>query len=538
MGPFAPAVTTPSGAPWASQSCGEATIVMDRTGRTESSGRAVDMTGGHGVPGDTTRIPGADRMAAADAILWRIEHDPVLRSTVTSVSRLDRSPDPKRLRRRIENMVVEVPRMRQVVAEPPLGVGTPHWRPAPDFDLDYHLRRVRLAGHARFDEVLDFAARQAMAGFDRVRPLWEFTVVEDVEGGAAWIQRFHHAVTDGLGGMQLALGMLDLDRPGQHPAEHSALAGEGGSAEGHRSGTVGSTSPGRPGAGAGVRARGNGLDRAVALPWLVGSAALRVGRRPARALAELAGTVRWGARLLAPVSSPLSPIMRARSTRLAFAAFDVDLLRLHAAARAVACSLNDAFVTAVGTGLGRYHEALGHPVTRLRVTLPMSIRRLGDPLTGNRFTPVRFEVPVAPPDPATLVPVVASLVRQWRQGPALGLSDALAIPLSTLPTPLLAGVFGSLLRNVDFVATNVPGLQAPSYVAGARVVRQYAFAPPSGAALNVAMLSHGGHCCIGVNMDPAAIGDPELLVRSLRQGFNEVLALVPAAPAAPEGVEG
>lgn len=437
--------------------------------------------------------PGAgERMGPADAILWRMEHDPVLRSTVTSVSRLDRAPDAGRLRRRVEEV--------------------------------HHLRWVRLPGRASFDDVLDFAAREAMAGFDRARPLWEFTVVEDVDGGAALVQRFHHALTDGLGGMQVALEFVDHDRRGRrHGVDGQAPGGARGEDRwgAHRaSATAGGHR--RPA----LAVLGWGVAGAAAVPRLAGEV-VRAVRDPLGSLTGMVGALRWGARLLAPVSAPLSPVMRGRGTRLAFAAFDVDLPRLHAAARIAGGSLNGAFVTAVAAGLRRYHQAEGRPVARLRITLPMSTRRPGDPLTVNRFTPVRFEVPVVPADPAALVPAVASLVRQWRQGPALGLSDALAVVLSALPTPALAEVFGSMLRNVDFVATNVPGLRASSYLAGARVVRQYAFAPPSGAAVNVAMLTHVDQCCIGVNMDPAAVGRPALLVRSLREGFDEVLALVP-----------
>jgi lactate dehydrogenase-like 2-hydroxyacid dehydrogenase len=99
-----------------------------------------------------------------------------------------------------------------------------------------------------------------------------------------------------------------------------------------------------------------------------------------------------------------------------------------------------------------------------------------------------------------------------------------------LPSPAVTQVFGSMLRNVDFVATNVPGLPVPAYLAGAELLRQYAFAPPSGAALNVALLSHVGHCCIGVNIDRAAIADPDLLVSCLQEGFDEIIvhAVAPA----------
>lgn len=472
--------------------------------------------------------PTSERMGPADSILWRIQHDPVLRSTVTAVAVLDRAPDPALLRRRVGEAAARVVRLRQVVAEPVLAVGSPRWVVAADFDVDYHLRRVRLPAPTSLQDVFDYAARETMSGFDHTRPLWEVTVVDEVDGGAAVVLRFHHAVTDGIGGLRLALTILDGDR-GASP--HGG-GGRPDLPERPRSGR-------HPPAAGARRTLGNLLGTArEAAGWgaqlpqhsvhLAGDA-LRAARHPLGTVNAVAGALRGGAHLLAPTSAPLSPLLRGRSTGLRFAAFDVDLGRLHAAARSLGGTVNDVFVAAVAGGLRHYHEDLGRPVGRLRITLPVSIRRPGDPSIANRFAPVRFSVPLVA-DPAALVRVVARLVRPWSDGPGLGLADALSVALNALPTPVLSSVFGSLLRSVDFVATNVPGLAGPVYLAGAEVRRLYAFAPPSGAAVNVALVTHAGIGCIGVDMDPAAVGDPSLLVGNLRQGFDEVLQLAPPAP--------
>jgi hypothetical protein len=228
--------------------------------------------------------------------------------------------------------------------------------------------------------------------------------------------------------------------------------------------------------------------------------------------------------------------MLSRGIMLSFAAFDVDFARLRESGRRGHGSLNDAFITAVVAGLRRYHEAHGAPLPSLRMTLPISIRSEQDPVGGNRFTPVRFEIPLGQPRPADMVPVISGLVREWRTGPALSLTDTLAIALNGLPTQAVTAVFGSMLKNVDFIATNVPGLPVRAYLAGAELLRQYAFAPPSGASVNVALLSHVGHCCIGVNIDRAAIPDTEVFVACLEEGFEEVMTLAGAPKRAGSGV--
>jgi hypothetical protein len=85
-----------------------------------------------------------------------------------------------------------------------------------------------------------------------------------------------------------------------------------------------------------------------------------------------------------------------------------------------------------------------------------------------------------------------------------------------------------MLKHVDFLASDVPGVTVPLYLAGARVTSWYAFGPTIGASVNVTLMSYEDRCCIGINIDTGAVPDPDVLVASLREGFAEVLALVPA----------
>ena len=119
-------------------------------------------------------------MSDSDALMWNIEKDPLLRSTIVTVLFFDRAPDWPTLVARIERGSWLIPRMRQRVATPILRMGPPHWSGDPHFDLMYHLRRVRVC-EPTDDAVLDLARTAAMAGFDRSRPLWEYTLVEGLE---------------------------------------------------------------------------------------------------------------------------------------------------------------------------------------------------------------------------------------------------------------------------------------------------------------------------------------------------------------------
>ena len=82
-----------------------------------------------------------------------------------------------------------------------------------------------------------------------------------------------------------------------------------------------------------------------------------------------------------------------------------------------------------------------------------------------------------------------------------------------------------MLKHIDFVATDIPGFAFPVYLAGARVDRYVAFGPTVGTAVNCALLSYDGVCCIGVSIDTGAVADADALIECFREGFEEVLAL-------------
>jgi hypothetical protein len=148
---------------------------------------------------------GSEReMSAIEALMWRAESDPRLRSTICGLEELDVAPDWDRFVAAHEWATRFVPRFRQRVVEPTLGIGVPAWVADPDFDLHYHVRRVRLPDRATFADMLATAEQIAMTPFDRARSLWEATLFEGLpDGRAGYLLKMHHSTTDGLGSIQL-----------------------------------------------------------------------------------------------------------------------------------------------------------------------------------------------------------------------------------------------------------------------------------------------------------------------------------------------
>ena len=446
------------------------------------------------------RLP--DRLSASDSLMWRIEADPVLRSPILVVALLDRVPAAEGLEAAVRRAAEMFPRMRQRIVPPPLGLGRPRWEDAGPLALDQHVRRTHAPG-GTVAAVLAVAEPDAVTAFDHARPLWRMTVVEGLDGGrAALILRFHHAIADGVGSLAIARTLFDARR------RRARTAGE---------------AP----AGAGAADRGappSGIARLAGGASRLAGDLLRTARRPGEALAAPVRFGRTAARLLADVGAG-SPALAGRSLDRRLAVTERRLADLERAAAAAGGTVNDVLLAAVGGALARYHRRVGRPVREVRVTMPVDIRRPDDPPGGNRFVPVRFTLPVDDPDPAMRVRIAGTIARDRRSGSVVSATNVLATGLDLLPRPAAARVFGALLRTIDVDVVDLVGFERPPYLAGARIDRLWAFAPPTGAALSVTLLSHGRTACVALACDRAAVDDPDLMAACLEHGFDEVAAL-------------
>jgi hypothetical protein len=120
---------------------------------------------------------------------------------------------------------------------------------------------------------------------------------------------------------------------------------------------------------------------------------------------------------------------------------------------------------------------------------------------------------------------IGSLVRRERAEPVLGFLEGVAGVLNRLPTSLSVSLFGSMLKGIDFVTSNVPGPRREVFTAGAKMDAVYGFGPLSGAAVNATLFSYAGTCWVALNSDPAAVPDPDQLRECMEAGFAEVVGV-------------
>ncbi|MCH9722617.1 MAG: WS/DGAT domain-containing protein [Actinomycetia bacterium] len=453
-----------------------------------------------------------DFMSQTDAFTWAMESDPRLRSTVVTVIMLDQSPDWGVVRDRFAVLSRDLPIWRQRVVESPAPT-PPRWEDAPDFDLDFHLRRVSAPEPGNLEGVLEMARVAAMSDFDRARPLWTATLIEGLDdGGAAVLCKFHHGLTDGVGGVQIAMTLFDLT---ETPRSLEAVHTKSGEPQVHQRGVLAAYADI-------VRYDlglvGKGVTGALgAAPKLLFEAV----RRPLQTVAsagELAASVY---RTMRPVTATGSPLMTDRTLVRRLGVHEVPLPGLKQAAHRSGGALNDAFVAGIAGGLRRYHEKHGVTVGDLHLTMPISVRKDGDEMGGNHITLARFDVPVGLADPAERISETHERTNRVRNERSTPYIQIIAGAMNLMPRWYI----GSVLRKVDFLASDVPGVPVPVYLAGAKVRVQYAFGPTIGSAVNVTLLTYIDTCALGIDVDTGAIPDFDAFYDCLVEGFDEVLAL-------------
>ena len=215
---------------------------------------------------------------------------------------------------------------------------------------------------------------------------------------------------------------------------------------------------------------------------------------------------------------PLSRLFADQSTISRIETLSVPRARQRA--HTLGGSRNDLLVTGAASGLGRYHERMGNPTAELRLATPAGHGRSRE-AGGNWFAPARVAVPTGPEHRGgPLFGMVAERLAQSRREPALRLTSALAWTINCLPTRLLLRAVRAQADAVDFAATALPGVGRDHRICGSLVEATYPFGPRLGCPLNITAFANDDRLDIGIALDPAAITEPELLLRCLDEAFD------------------
>jgi WS/DGAT/MGAT family acyltransferase len=449
-------------------------------------------------------------MSDMEAMMWNLERDPWLDPNGGGVTVYDRPVDLDHFRRCIKQAVAEVPRLRERVA-PGLGrLSTPRWVPDHEFDLDWHVRRIGAPGDGSLRELLDYFTPWLQDSYDRSRPLWMYVVVDGLaDGRGAILSKIHHTVGDGESLVKLSLAYTSSKRTAPPPPDVDLDA----IIDAEPTEREDLVSNARDAIGQGLKWQANLGRRA----WrsLTGPGGL------GRAGSEAADLLRTAEEQLHPAGSDL---WRNRSRRRYAEAFSLSFETVHDAAHELGGTINDFFlVGAVEAGV-RYHEQLGSTPEKFHSTLVVNTRRGGDD-GANAFSPVPIEVAARPMPLERRFREVHDLVRAKRDEiHGAGPLATMAPVMNLLPLPLMTGLARDQAGHIDFATSNLPGFKDKTFVGGAKTLHYYPFGPVAGTAFNLTMMSTHRVLDLGVNIDPAAVTEPELLVSHLQAAYADLLA--------------
>jgi WS/DGAT/MGAT family acyltransferase len=408
-----------------------------------------------------------------------------------------------------------VPRYRQKLAFPPAGTGRPLWVDDPDFVLEYHVRHTALPSPGSEEQLRNLVARIFSQQLDRHKPLWEMWLVEGVDDGSwALITKTHHALIDGISGIDLATVMFDLT-PVPREVEHPDRPWEP-----HR----------EPAA---VDLLVSGVRGAVRTGIEVLSRAVDSLANPARSVetareaAEGLGEVVWATLNPAPstpLNVPIGPHRRFVGVRGRLS--DFKLVK-----DVYGGTVNDVVLATVAGGLRRWLRLRGVRTEglELRALVPVSLRSEDQRhQLGNKLAVMRGPLPVYIADPVARLRTISSAMQDLKTSKqALG-AEVLA-GLQNFAPPTILGVASRLnfsTRLFNLIVTNVPGPQFPLYVLGREMKSVFPIAfLPREHALAVAIISYNGWLNFGLLGDFDAMPDLEDLGDAVAESLAELVTL-------------
>ena len=376
------------------------------------------------------------------------------------------------------------------------------------------MRHTALPKPGSDDQLRQLVGRIFSQRLDRSKPLWEIWIVQGLEGGRfALISKTHHALVDGVSGVDIATVLFDLSPVPAEPEpseDHWTPAPEPSD----------------------VELVAEGVASLVRTPFSLAGRAIGALQHPGetidrvREAAEGLGEVVWAGLNPAPdvpLNVPIGPHRRVRwlQNRLA------DFKEIK---NALGGTVNDAVLAVVAGALRRWLHDRGVRTegTELRALVPVSIRSDDERGSlGNRIAAMRGPLPVYVEDPVERLRVVQQGMGELKESKqALG-AEVIAGLTDFAPPTLLAQAsrlnFSTRLFNL--IVTNVPGPQFPLYLLGREMqeIVPIAFLPENHA-LAIAIMSYNGKVDFGLLADYDAMPDLDAFADHLQESLDELLA--------------
>jgi len=406
------------------------------------------------------------------------------------------------------------PRLRQRVLNVPMGLARPLWIDDAGFGLDFHLRRSALPSPGGRFQLERAVGRVLSRPLDRSKPLWELYVFEGMKRGrTAVLLKMHHAMADGIAGMVIGSALFDLtpDAPVGPPAPPRWVPTHAPSSE--------------------ELVREAVQDIVLHPAEALGHAA----RAPSHAVRAVGETLSGARSLIGMGPPPAGPFDGPIGAARRFGTAEVSFSRLRAIKQSLGGTVNDLVLTTVAAGIYDVLQARGEPTRgrSLRVMVPVSVRSKAEAgEIGNRVAPAFLDLPVGRMAPGARLKAVRRATEALKASSMAVSADAI-IGLGAYAPPALHATAARLVsrgRWFNAVVSNIPALQVPLFMAGARLEATYPAMPlGENCGLSIACTSLGGTMAFGMTADWDLVSDLEVLADGIGTAA-EALEAVAARP--------
>ena len=377
----------------------------------------------------------------------------------------------------------------------PFDLADPVWLEDEDIDIDYHIRNISLPKPGSNRQLQQYVARLHSSLLDRSRPLWEIFIIDGLRSGqTAVYTKVHHAGVDGQAGVALAKALFDFQAEGRviRPARPRPRRGE------YQLGIAELLSASF---GNAVKQATNIVKSAPAL--------LKSAKSVLLPPVDDDGRRRWALPKDMQLFAPKTSLNVAVTNQRSFAARTVPLAEVKMISKTLGVSLNDVVMASVAGALRNYFKANDElPTKSLLAAVPVSLRAADDGTANNQVSMMRMTLATDIADPLKRLQAIhaASNISKAQMEKVKGVMPT-DFPMLAAPWLIsgLASLFGrSRLANVlppvaNVAISNVPGVQAQLYFAGAKVVSYYPVSIPGHSmALNVTVQSYNGRLDYGL----------------------------------------
>ena len=456
------------------------------------------------------------RLSGIDAAFLHLETRTV-HMHVASAIILDPSTAPRgtlhveELKEHIGSRLHLAPMFRRRLQPVPLRLSNPVWIDDPEFDLDHHVHRVVLPTPGGMDDLAELMDDFMSRPLDRDRPLWEVWLIEGLaDGRVALCTKSHHAVVDGVSGVELLAAILETSPEPEPPPP-------GGDREPEE-------------APSGTRLLLDAGRHLASRPWK----ALGVARQLTESATGLLWLNRQGVDLPPPpFTAPMTVFNGAIGPRRRVAFARVSLDEVKDVKNTFDTTVNDVLLAGVAGALRAYLHEHDEPVDSPLVAMVPISTHVDSTGGGNQVSAMLVGLPTHLDDPLERLRAVSeSTASAKQQHGALG-----AETIQQVAELAPAGVFSMAARLYtraraadrhrpiwNLVVSNVPGPRVGLYCAGARLEEIYPIGPVhETSGLNVTLFSYGSTVHVGLNADADMVPDVGVIGQRIQGSVAELV---------------